>query len=233
MTQTPAPTPDKKKYWQAVYVLFQKFALDDQRNYYRLAVKRYRKASSQVNLLRAIFALITGASSALAGLIVALYMTQGTDGTTCVAAAEAFCPALRYLVVFLAITAVVAPAVGAAFTTLADLYQWDRLTSIYDSALDNLEVADAQSPFLGMGELKYRAALRAYAEGALDVMKDETAQWGQIAKPPQRLDKFIADEIEKARNAGGAATPLEDTPTPPPTPPPALPEEPSGGNAGG
>jgi hypothetical protein len=112
------------------------------------------------------------------------------------------CSTPNTLVPFLLVVAVVAPALGGAFTTLADLYQWDRLITIYDTAVENLEVADAQSPMDIMKEdIDYRAALRAYAEGTLNVMRDETAQWGQLIKTPAALEKFIAEEQAKAAKA--------------------------------
>ena len=84
----------------------------------------------------------------------------------------------------------VAPAIGGAFTTLASLYQWDRSASVYESALENLEVADSQSPLDDMDTLTYRAALRAYVENTLQVMSDESAQWGQSVRVPAQLEQF-------------------------------------------
>ena len=95
----------------------------------------------------------------------------------------------------------VAPAVGGAFTTLAGLYQWDRSANIYESALESLEVADSQSPLDDMDTLTYRAALRAYVENTLQVMSDESAQWGQSVRPPAQLEQFLSEEREKALRA--------------------------------
>lgn len=118
----------------------------------------------------------------------------------------AYCGALKVFVGFLMIVAVVAPALGAAATTLADLYQWDRMTSIYDAALENIEVADAQSPLDDMDDLTYRAALRALVEGTLTVMSDETAQWGQSVRTPAQLEKFVEEERAKVERQ----TPSQD-----------------------
>ena len=93
------------------------------------------------------------------------------------------------------------PDIGSAFTTLADLYQWDRMIALYESALENLDVADAQSPLDEMNDDIYRAAFLTYAEGTLEVMNDETAQWGQLTKPPQQLVQFVEEQEQKAQNA--------------------------------
>jgi hypothetical protein len=226
--------PLERKHNEALFALFKDAALEDQRRYYQRAVKRNRKAAAEVNRLRAIFALLTGLSSALAGLIVA-YSVAGGGIETCnptalraiaavapaaevtqtpeeeaaIASGQAApvpdCTAVNTVVPLLLVVAVVAPALGAAFTTLADLYQWDRLITVYDVALENLEVADAQSPVTSMDDLVYRAALRAYTEGTLSVMRDETAQWGQLIKTPESLDAFVAQEASKAQAASDTA----------------------------
>ena len=231
-------TPLERKQMEALYDLFKDAALEDQRRYYKRTVSRHRKAAAQVNRLRALFALLTGLSSALAGLIVAYGVAGGgleacsnatalsaiasgapavtVEATQTPEEAEAIasgtgtpqpsCLAINTIVPMLLVVAVVAPALGAAFTTLADLYQWDRLITVYDVALENLEVADAQSPVSSMDDLVYRAALRAITEGTLSVMRDETAQWGQLIKTPETLDQFIAQEAAKAEAASQRAS---------------------------
>lgn len=91
--------------------------------------------------------------------------------------------------------AVVAPALGGAFSTLADLYQWDRQVMLYEDALKNMAIADARSPDPEMDDMTYELAMKAYAFGSLSVMYDEAAQWGQIVRTPQQIDEFI----ERAR----------------------------------
>lgn len=212
--------PLDRKQMEALYEMFKESALEDQRRYYRRTVKRNRQAAAQVNRLRALFALLTGLASALAGLIIASaggdVAQCGIAGLSAIAAettaaapsaqaAALDCTTINNVVPLLLVVAVVAPALGAAFTTLADLYQWDRLITVYDVALENLEVADAQSPLPAMDDLVYRAALRAYTEGTLSVMRDETAQWGQLIKTPESLEQFIAQEEAKAQAASRAA----------------------------
>ena len=111
------------------------------------------------------------------------------------------CATIYALTHVLMLVAVVAPAIGGAFTTLAGLYQWDRSANIYESALESLEVADSQSPLDDMDTLTYRAALRAYVENTLQVMSDESAQWGQSVRPPAQLEQFMNEEREKAMRA--------------------------------
>jgi hypothetical protein len=229
-----------RKQLEALYAVFKEAALEDQRRYYQRAVVRFRQAAAQVNRLRALFALLTGLSSALAGLIIAYAVAGNTLNQCNVASLSAVadttsniqvqitpqptltpdeqaaiasgqgapqpnCTAVNVVVPMLLVVAVVAPALGAAFTTLADLYQWDRLITVYDVALENLEVADAQSPLPAMDDLVFRAALRAYTEGTLSVMRDETAQWGQLIKTPASLEAFIVQEAARAESASQSA----------------------------
>jgi hypothetical protein len=241
---------------KAIYKMFQRFALEDQRKYYERTSARYRKAASQVNILRAFFAFLTGFASALAGVLVSAFLVPGSfaNNGACAtqdviavveqasqtipggesnleataepgaaigslnltpdqvasaqqASSAGNCGFLKLFVSVLMVVAVVAPALGAAATTLADLYQWDRMTSIYDAALENIEVADAQSPMDDMDDLTYRAALRAMVEGTLTVMSDETAQWGQSVRTPAQLEKFVEEERQKVEGtASGPST---------------------------
>src|SRR5690349_21212100 len=101
---------------EALYQLFDKYALNDQRDYYRSTVDKCRKSAAQVNTYRATFALLTGLASALAGLIV-----QSNSNPAC-ATNAAVCNN-QGLVFVLIIISVVAPVLGGAFSTLADLYQ--------------------------------------------------------------------------------------------------------------
>jgi hypothetical protein len=88
---------------------------------------------------------------------------------------------------------------------LADLYQWDRLVTVYSAALENIEVADARSPDPEMDDLSYRAALNAYMDGTLSVMRDESAQWGQLIRTPAQIEKFLQDQVAKAEAASAQA----------------------------
>lgn len=259
----------QREHMRAVYNIFQRFALEDQRGYWIRASAKYRKAAGQVNFIVALFSFLTGFSAALAGLLVSAYLVEGSfvNGGACAtlresqivvntlqglgmigqedniealqdivsnsenpavnnptvqealtdltATQDTNCEAIRGIVNLLMILAVVTPAVGGAFTTLASLYQWDRTVAIYDNALQNLEVADAQSPLDAMDDLTYRAALRAYIENTLQVMSEETAQWGQSVRTPPQLQQFIDEEKTKAARASraGAQTPLTQDPS--------------------
>jgi hypothetical protein len=215
---------------EALYEVFKVVALEDQRKYYRYRIDRCRRAAGQVNTLRALFSLLTGLASAMAGLLVATAIgnsllsqcaldrlapiaasaaaSAGVDMAAATAninaaTATADCSLLNVGVPLLLVIAVVAPAIGAAFTTLADLFQWDRQTQIYDTALENLEVADAQSPLASMNDIEYQAALNAFSEGTLTVMRDETTQWGQLIRTPESLQKYI-DAAVRRQNLPGA-----------------------------
>jgi len=179
--------------------LFDRFALKDQKFYYDNAIKRHRNALRQVNLIRASLSLLTGVAAGLAALIVQSNSDMNSYGD-----------GMRFLVGLLAFFAVILPAFGSAFSTLADLYQWDKLISIYETALLNMEEADALSPNVKIDDnIRYRASMRAFAEGALQVMSDETAQWGQSVRTPRQLEAYIKAEEERAHrtvhNAQGGA----------------------------
>lgn len=195
---------------EARYELFNKFALDDQRNYYKSTLSKYRLSARQVNRLRALFAFLTGLSAAAAGFIVQSGFVTGARcnpvipaGTEIVLPGD--CENLKLLVYVFMISAVVMPVLGQIFNTLADLYQWDRMITIYDSALENIEVADAQSPLPDMDDVVYAASVRAFTEGTLAVMSDETAQWGQSIRTPPQLERFVAEQRERAQRSGGDA----------------------------
>jgi hypothetical protein len=245
----------EREHMRAIYGIFQRFALEDQRRYWIRTTARYRKAAAQVNLIVALFSFLTGFSAALAGLLVSAYLVEGSfvNGGACadlkssrglvttlrdlgvigqedeiealrslnvtsdvstidsgavqqavtalVETQGANCDFIQAVVNVLMILAVVTPAIGGAFTTLASLYQWDRQVSLYEGALENLEVVDSQSPLDDMDDLTYKAALRAYVENTLRVMAEETAQWGQSVRTPPELKKFVEEERRKAARA--------------------------------
>jgi len=219
---------------EALYKLFNKYALDDQRNYYRNTVDKYRKSAGQVNVYRAVSSLLTGLASALAGLLV-----QSDTSAAC--AANAAACSNQGLVFILIIISVVAPVIGGAFSTLADLYQWDRLTTVYSAALESLEVADSLSPDDDLEDADYLAFLRDYATGTLTVMRDESAQWGQLIRTPEATERFVKQEQERAEavSAGPAGTRPTRTdssasvPAAPDVPPASNPPDTSGGTAAG
>jgi hypothetical protein len=186
-----------RKQMEALYEVFNSFALEDQRSYYRTAVTKFRRSASQVNLFRASFSFLTGFASALAGLLV-MANSSGQCGAT-----DSGCTAVGVLVFLLLIIAIVAPVLGGAFSNLADLYQWDRLTTVYSAALENIEVADALSPDAEMPDDRYRRSLQVYGTGTLQVMRDESAQWGQLIRTPTNIEKFLAEEEERAAKVSG------------------------------
>lgn len=122
------------------------------------------------------------------------------------------CGAWQQAVGVFTIAAIVLPAFGALFSTLADLYQWDRLITIYDAALENIEVADANSPEDIIEEdSTYRAALTAYTEGTLSVMSDETAQFGQAIRTPPQLEQFLEQSRKRAESTTKPSEPGNGT----------------------
>lgn len=171
-----------------LHKLFLDHAFRDQRTYYESQVTRNRVAAGQVNILRATMTFLAGLTSALAGYIVYDLLSPGG---LCNANEPDICGTMQTLLPVLPFLSIILPAIGAGLTTLGDLYQWERLSTIYDEALKNLEVADAQSPKPNMAPDEYQHWLRIYALGTLSVMRDETAQWGQSIKTPAALDDYL------------------------------------------
>lgn len=189
---------------EARYRIFDRFALKDQKAYYEATAAKYRLAARQVNKLRAAFALGTGLCAAATGFIVqSTFITGGRCAVP--ETADPDCATIQIIVNVLMILAVVMPALGAFFGTLADLYQWDRLVEIYDTALENIEFTDAHSPDPDMKDEIYWDYLRVYTEGTLSVMQDETSQWGQSARTPEQISAFIARQARQAHALGGNA----------------------------
>jgi len=60
--------PDRK-YMELLYSMFNEFTLADQRNYYKATLQKYRDSAQQVNMIRAVFSLLTGLASAAAGFL--------------------------------------------------------------------------------------------------------------------------------------------------------------------
>jgi hypothetical protein len=198
--------PLLRKDLEARYELFEQFALQDQRRYYSSISKRHRTAASQVNRVRAGLSLLTGLAAAAAALIVQSAFVPGAicyvSEANPTASFPPQCGLLQQLTGIFTVMAIALPAFGALFSTLADLYQWDRLITIYDAALQNIEVADAQSPDETVpDDVTYRAAFLAYTEGTLSVMSDETAQWGQAIRTPAQLETYLSRAEERARTA--------------------------------
>jgi hypothetical protein len=203
---------------EALYRIFDKFALEDTRVFYKATIQRHRRAVAQVNFIRALASFLAGLAAALVGLIVqSVYVSGGT----CLAPATpdqiSYCQFINLTIIVLMVLAIVSPAIGGAFSTLADLYQWDRQISLYDESLKNLAVADARSPDPEMDDATYRAALKSYALGTLTVLYDEAAQWGQMIRTPVQIEEFIRRSQERAQNI---QLPIFRTQTPPPSPRP-------------
>lgn len=200
---------------EALYRVFDKFALEDSRAFYKAAIQNHRRAVAQVNSIRALASFLAGLAAALVGLIV---QSVYVSGSACLAPAPdqiSYCQFVNVVIIVLMVLAIVSPAVGGAFSTLADLYQWDRQISLYDESLKNLAVADARSPDPEMDDATYRAALKSYALGTLTVLYDEAAQWGQMIRTPVQIEEFIRRSQERAQSIQLPVFKAQTPPTPP------------------
>ncbi|MEM9950085.1 MAG: hypothetical protein AAF846_00685 [Chloroflexota bacterium] len=188
------------------YELFDKYALKDQLAYYERTVERSETAASQVNSIRAALALFTGLASAIAAVVAQAYLVGDCAANN----SPQFCSAMNWIVIGSVIISILLPAVGAFFSSLADLYQWERLVTIYNSAQDNLEYADKLSPREQEDLETYVANLYAYVNGTLDIMQAETAQWGQAVQKPKQSEEFVKEAKLRAAKYSGDANAWQD-----------------------
>ncbi|RMF52005.1 MAG: hypothetical protein D6749_06170 [Chloroflexota bacterium] len=203
---------------EALYRIFDRFGLADMRAYYKTTIQKHRRAAAQVNLLRASASFLAGFSAALVGLIVqSVYVGNSTCLEPVAPDQLGACQFINGVILVLMVLAVVSPAIGGAFSTLADLYQWDRQVSLYKEALENLAIADARSPDPEMDDATYRAALKAYALGSLTVLYDESAQWGQMIRTPVQIEEFIRRSQERAQSVQLPTFKAPNQPQPRPT----------------
>lgn len=191
---------------QLRYEVFQKFALEDQGTYYRRQRNRSIQAERGVNRIRATIALFTGIAAAIAATLGQAYFVQGAachNFSTTVAIAEAAtsdvnCVFYQQAITIMIILSIALPSVGGFFSSLADLYQWERLSTVYETANRNLVYADALSPDQEEPYEEFFTSYQAYVEGALQVMSDETKQWGQSIRKPEKTEQFIEEMRDRA-----------------------------------
>lgn len=186
--------------WKVRYQLFEKSALNDQRNFYNFVREKNQAAARQVNQTRAGLAFGAGVSAAMAGTIAQIYFANGACGTEMVNK-PITCNPLQGIIVVLTVLSVALPALAALFNTLADLYQWDRTTEIYEIASQTIEYADALSPVEQEDDVAYRTALIKCAEATLAVMQDEQTQWGRSMRTPSQLDEFVKEQVRKTESS--------------------------------
>ena len=199
MTDTD-PKPAERTNSEARYDVFQRFIFEDQRDYYVNKVRRNQRAAGQVNNWHALFALLAGSSSALAALLLAIGIKPPAETCTVVLLGWN-CDTWSHILVALPFLSVVFPALAAAFGTLADLYQWDRLESIYEATGKSLKKVHASAPRHHTADADYQTWVETYAMSVLAVMSAEATQWGQEIKTPEALEKFKTDMEARARAA--------------------------------
>lgn len=186
-----------RKDMEARYRIFDKFALDDQRKYYKRKTDDFRTSRKQVNSLRASMALATFIATTLITIFVPQAFNEACD-------VSGECTGLRFFVGVLAALSIIFPAIGGFFGALLSLYQWDKFVHIYESAAENLEIADAHlNDTEDVPNEYFTSAYLSYTEGTLEVMASETAQWGQTVKTPAQIEAFIERQRERTGTPRG------------------------------
>jgi hypothetical protein len=200
---------------KARYELFDRHALKDQRWYYQETIERHGKALVQVNFIRATLALSTGVAAGLAAVIQqSAFVGSGACSVESIADNKGLvplhCTTYQVIILLCVVLSVVLPALGAFFNSLMDLYQWDRLVGVYESAVENINVADALSPDDSQSKEGYVKSYKDYIEGTLQVMSDETAQWGQSIRTPRATEKFLEEARLRSQNLNADADAARD-----------------------
>ena len=184
MSQQPKISPDlipDRKHMEILCDIFDKFSLKDQENYYEVAVEKNRLSAKEVKYLQAFFAFLGGLASAIIGLL------EATDNSS------------DELIIPLVIIAVIAPGIGATFGSLISLFQWDRLMAVYDDTLKSILVADAMSPRPSIKEdADYYTQMLAFVDASLDIMREETGQFGSMIRSSQQIDEFLKKSTARA-----------------------------------
>jgi hypothetical protein len=189
---------------QALKRIFERFALKDQQAYYKDTLEKNRESAQQVNIYRATLALAGGIASALVGVLAAMGNTGGLE--------------LSLLVSI----AIIAPALGAALASLNTLFQWERLATVYHDAFRSLHVTDALSPPDDIQKDEdYHMYFQAFVDATLEVMHEETGQFGNLIKSPEQTNEFLRRARERADQVQHQATllgqPIDpDSPSDPP-----------------
>jgi hypothetical protein len=176
--------PPSRNRMEVLNQIFDELALKDQQAYYRKKIDRNRRAAGQVNMLRAGAAFVGGVASAAIALVAA----NGTNGGT--------------LIDILVLLAVISPGIGAAFASLNSIFEWDRLVAVYKKALESIYLTDAVSPIVSMDDMTYFTHLRAYSDAALDVMREETGQFGNLVRSSQQIQDFLEKSRQRAEAHG-------------------------------
>lgn len=207
---------------QIRYEVFQRYALEDQATYYRREIQRHNRAAKEINFSRATVSLIIGTSAAVAAVIGQTFLAKDMAcfNNRELPLAELnlpeWCGTVNFSIIVLIIISIALPALGAFFSSLADLYQWERLRTIYDKAIRNLSYADALSPDDDEDFTGYFTSFHAYVGGALQVMSDETKQWGQSIREPEKTQEFVDEMRLLAEKVSGdidnMGTDVDDSP---------------------
>lgn len=184
MPEQPKISPDlipDRHHMEILCDIFDKFALKDQESYYERAVTKNRRSAKEVKQLQAFFALLGGVASALIGLL------EATDNSS------------DYTIIPLVVIAVVAPGIGATFGSLISLFQWDRLMTVYDSTYKSILVADAMSPRPNVEQdADYYTQMLAFVDSSLDIMQEETGQFGSLTRSSQQIEEFVKKSTARA-----------------------------------
>lgn len=175
-------TPSRER-MEIISEIFDRFAVKDQQSYYLRTINKNRASGKQVNFARAFLAFLGGAASALVGTLA----SAGNDNSVEIG--------------ILVLVAVIAPALGAAFASLLSLYQWERMTAVYEDALNNVYVADALSPVAELADDKeYYDSLMAFVDATLDIMREETSQFGNLLKSSEQISEFLSKSKERSES---------------------------------
>lgn len=184
----PQPLPNRER-MKALNAIFENHALNDQISFYQKKSQRSRRAFYQSNTMRAIFAFLGGLASAIVA---------------------ALSNAPEEVVTAFVMVAIIAPALATAVATYSSVYDWERLAKIYRDALNNVYLADALSPREEMTDEEFYMYLTAYTDAVLDIMHEETAQFGNMIRSSQQIQDFLDKSRQRAQSLIDDFAPPDD-----------------------
>jgi hypothetical protein len=166
---------------KVLVTIFDRFMLKDQQAYYKKAIEKYRGSAMEVIRIQAGFALLGGLVSAAVGLLEAIDYNRDE------------------FVLPLVFIAVIAPGISAAFASLNSLFQWDRMATLYEDTLNSIYMADAMSPQEELvKDHDYYLQLMAFVDSTLNIMQEETGQFGAMVRSSQQIDQFVEKQRDRA-----------------------------------
>ncbi|MDZ4768305.1 MAG: SUMF1/EgtB/PvdO family nonheme iron enzyme [Chloroflexota bacterium] len=158
---------------EALYAIINHHLLNDARIFFIYNIRRYQTVAVQCSLISATSLLVAGITVSLAGVLHVMNSVCDPNDLCSISP-------------ILLVISLTAAGIALLFFVMTLVYQFDRLISIFELSLENLEAADAISPLSNEPDDRaFRVELEQYTEAILRVLEDEAAQYGQPTRSPE------------------------------------------------